>query len=54
MATFAELILGRGPGGHAAQMPMPAPRPAQRRSRAKATVKARNGSSPDDPDLDED
>ena len=49
MATFAELILGRGPGGHPAQMPMPAPRPAQRRSRAKASVKARNGNTPDDP-----
>ena len=53
MATFAELILGRGQGGHASQMPMPAPRPAQRRSRAKATVKARNGNSPDDPDEDD-
>jgi chromosome segregation ATPase len=49
MATFAELILGRGPGGHAPQMPMPAPRPAQRRSRAKASVKTRNGTTPDDP-----
>jgi tetrahydromethanopterin S-methyltransferase subunit B len=53
MATFAELILGRGPGAHAPQMPMPAPRPAQRRSRAKASVKARNGSTPDDPDEDD-
>jgi chromosome segregation ATPase len=54
MATFAELILGRGPGGHAAQMPMPAPRPAQRRTRAKAAVKARNGSTPDDHSDDDD
>jgi chromosome segregation ATPase len=53
MATFAELILGRGQGGHGAQMPMPAPRPAQRRTRTKAPVKGRNGSTPDDPD-DED
>ncbi|WP_037065416.1 PA containing protein [Pseudonocardia acaciae] len=54
MATFAELILGRGPGGHPPQMPMPAPRPAQRRSRAKASVKARNGTTPDDPSDDGD
>lgn len=54
MATFAELILGRGPGGHAPQMPMPAPRPAQRRSRAKASIKARNGITPDDPADDSD
>jgi chromosome segregation ATPase len=54
MATFAELILGRGPGGHPAQMPMPAPRPAQRRGRAKASTKARNGNSPDERDPDED
>ncbi|MGQ0480659.1 MAG: PA containing protein [Pseudonocardia sp.] len=49
MATFAEIILGRGPGTGAAQMPMPAPRPAQRRTRAKAATKARNGAVPDDP-----
>jgi len=49
MATFAEIILGRGPGSHAAQMPMPAPRPAQRRGRAKASVKRRNGTTPDEP-----
>jgi len=54
MATFAELILGRGPGGHAAQMPMPAPRPAQRRGRAKAAVKGRNGTTPDEPSDDTD
>jgi tetrahydromethanopterin S-methyltransferase subunit G len=54
MATFAELILGRGPGGgHQAQMPMPAPRPGQRRTRAKASVKARNGNTPDDSDDDD-
>ncbi|MBB6378849.1 chromosome segregation ATPase [Pseudonocardia eucalypti] len=52
MATFAELILGRGPGGHPGQMPMPAPRPAQRRSRAKTSVKARNGTTPDTDDED--
>jgi hypothetical protein len=49
MATFAEIILGRGPGAHAAQMPMPAPRPAQRRGRAKAAIKGRNGTTPDEP-----
>src|SRR5882757_5741961 len=48
MATFAEIILGRGPGAHASQMPMPAPRPAQRRGRAKAAIKARNGTTPDE------
>jgi chromosome segregation ATPase len=53
MATFAELILGRGPSVH--QMPPPPPRPAQRRSRAKVTIKSPNGSSvadtvTDDPD----
>ncbi|MEK6442609.1 PA containing protein [Pseudonocardia sp. T1-2H] len=43
MATFAELILGRGTG---AQAPPPPPRPAQRRaSRARATVKSPNGHS---------
>ena len=52
MATFAEIILGRGPGAHVAQMPMPAPRPAQRRGRAKAAIKARNGTSPDEPSED--
>lgn len=53
MATFAELILGRG---GAVASPPPAPRPAQRRSR-KVAVKSLNGSSgdtvADDPD-DED
>ena len=44
MATFAELILGRGP---AAQSPPPPPRPAQRRAR-KITVKSPNGASIDD------
>ncbi|MBV9314591.1 MAG: PA containing protein [Pseudonocardia sp.] len=48
MATFAEIILGRGPGQHMAQMPMPAPRPAQRRIRAKTSAKPRNGATPDD------
>jgi chromosome segregation ATPase len=51
MATFAELILGRGPAG---QSPPPPPRPAQRRAR-KITVKSPNGASivdtvSDDPD----
>jgi chromosome segregation ATPase len=51
MATFAELILGRGP---AVQSPPPPPRPAQRRAR-KITVKSPNGASivdtvADDPD----
>ncbi|SDE92194.1 hypothetical protein SAMN05216377_102472 [Pseudonocardia oroxyli] len=55
MATFAELILGRGNGGGAATPPPP-PRPAQRRStRSRAAVKASsNGHSTttvdDDPD----
>ncbi|OLT11748.1 PA containing protein [Pseudonocardia sp. CNS-139] len=53
MATFAELILGRGPSTH--QMPPPPPRPTQRRSRQKVTVKSPNGASvadtvTDDPD----
>ena len=53
MATFAELILGRGPSVH--QMPPPPPRPTQRRSRAKVAVKSPNGASiadtvTDDPD----
>ncbi len=53
MATFAELILGRGTQVSA---PPPPPRPTQRRSR-KATVKSNNGSSSvdtitDDPDDD--
>ncbi len=51
MATFAELILGRGPQ---VQSPPPPPRPAARRSR-KVTVKSSNGASAadtvtDDPD----
>ena len=56
MATFAELILGRGPGAHSAQMPMPTPRPARRTggTRAKAAVKGRNGSTPDEPTDDPD
>jgi chromosome segregation ATPase len=52
MATFAELILGRGPSSM--QAPPPPPRPAQRRSR-KVAVKSPNGASAhdtvtDDPD----
>jgi chromosome segregation ATPase len=52
MATFAELILGRGHGMQAP--PPPPPRPAQRRGR-KVTVKSPNGASAadtvtDDPD----
>ncbi|GEL16179.1 hypothetical protein [Pseudonocardia asaccharolytica] len=52
MATFAELILGRGTG---VQAPPPPPRPTQRRaSRAKATAKSPNGvpadTVADDPD----
>jgi chromosome segregation ATPase len=51
MATFAELILGRGA---AVQSPPPPPRPTQRRAR-KVTVKSPNGASvsdtvTDDPD----
>ena len=51
MATFAELILGRG---GPVQAPPPPPRPAARRSR-KVTVKSSNGASAadtvtDDPD----
>ena len=53
MATFAELILGRGAQ---VQAPPPPPRPAARRSR-KVTVKSSNGASAadtvtDDPDDD--
>ncbi|OZM77638.1 PA containing protein [Pseudonocardia sp. MH-G8] len=53
MATFAELILGRGPSTH--QMPPPPPRQTPRRSRSKVTVKSPNGASShdtvtDDPD----
>jgi chromosome segregation ATPase len=53
MATFAEIILGRGTQ---AQSPPPPPRPAARRSR-KVTVKSSNGASAadtvsDDPDDD--
>jgi chromosome segregation ATPase len=53
MATFAELILGRGPSVH--QMPPPPPRQTPRRNRSKVTVKSPNGASAhdtvtDDPD----
>lgn len=52
MATFAELILGRGA---AVQSPPPPPRPAQRRTSRKVVVKSPNGASVgdivnDDPD----
>jgi hypothetical protein len=52
MATFAELILGRG---GSVQSPPPPPRPAQRRGRTKVAVKSPNGASAtdtvtDDPD----
>ncbi|WP_246632209.1 PA containing protein [Pseudonocardia nigra] len=52
MATFAELILGRGPS---VQSPPPPPRPTQRRGRSKVSVKSPNGHSAsdtvtDDPD----
>ncbi len=52
MATFAELILGRGA---AVQSPPPPPRPAVRRGRSKVSVKSSNGASAsdtvtDDPD----
>jgi ABC-type transporter Mla subunit MlaD len=46
MATFAELILGRGPSVH--QMPPPPPRQTPRRSRSKVTVKSANGASAHD------
>jgi hypothetical protein len=55
MATFAELIMGRGAQYQQPQSPPP-PRPAQRRStRSKSAVKSsQNGSSvdvvTDDPD----
>ncbi|ANY07509.1 hypothetical protein [Pseudonocardia sp. HH130630-07] len=54
MATFAELIMGRG-GQYAQQAPPPPPRPAQRRGRQKVAVKSQNGASAadlvgDDPD----
>jgi chromosome segregation ATPase len=47
MATFAELILGRGAP---VAPPMPPPRPAQRRGRSKAAVKANNGVTRDEDD----
>ncbi len=57
MATFAELILGRGAA--AVQQPvLPPPRPAQRRGRSKPAVKTLNGRASaasddsDDADLD--
>jgi ABC-type transporter Mla subunit MlaD len=55
MATFAELILGRGNGGVAAAPPPP-PRPAQRRTtRSRAAVKSSaNGHSPSDSSDDSD
>jgi len=54
MATFAELILGRGAQ---VQAPPPPPRPAARRGRTKVAVKSSNGQSAsdtvtDDPDED--
>ncbi|GAA5112577.1 PA containing protein [Pseudonocardia adelaidensis] len=54
MATFAELILGRGPSVH--QMPPPPPRQTPRRNRSKVAVKSPNGASAhdtvtDDPDV---
>lgn len=55
MATFAELIMGRGGNQYAQPTPPPPPRPAQRRSRQKVAVKSQNGASAadivgDDPD----
>jgi chromosome segregation ATPase len=52
MATFAELILGRGAQ---VQAPPPPPRPAARRGRSKVAVRSSNGQSAgdtvtDDPD----
>jgi chromosome segregation ATPase len=52
MATFAELILGRG---GSVQSPPPPPRPTQRRGRSKLAVKSPNGATArdtvtDDPD----
>jgi len=52
MATFAELILGRGA---AVSSPPPPPRPAQRRTRSKVPARSPNGASAadlvtDDPD----
>jgi chromosome segregation ATPase len=52
MATFAELILGRG---GSVQSPPPPPRPTMRRGRSKVAVKSPNGASAadtvtDDPD----
>ncbi|MGH3585589.1 MAG: PA containing protein [Pseudonocardia sp.] len=54
MATFAELILGRGPSMQ--QMPPPPPRQTPRRGRSKVAVKSPNGASAhdtvtDDPDV---
>jgi len=39
MATFAELILGRGPSSHVTQM-MPTPRPGARRPRTRSQAKS--------------
>ena len=57
MATFAELIMGRGAQYQQPQQPPPPPRPAQRRSnRSKAATKSSQNGSPavdvvtDDPD----
>ncbi len=57
MATFAEIILGRGAAVmHPMQPMLPPPRPAQRRGRSKPAVKALNGRSAanedDEADLD--
>ncbi len=52
MATFAELIMGRGAQYQQQPSPPPPPRPAQRRSnRSKATVKSQNGASASDVDV---
>jgi chromosome segregation ATPase len=52
MATFAELILGRGA---AVQQPPPPPRPTQRRTpRSKVTVKSANGASAADTEISDD
>lgn len=50
MATFAELILGRGAQ---VQSPPPPPRPAVRRGRSKVAVKSSNGQAQGDTVLDD-
>jgi hypothetical protein len=51
MATFAELILGRGAS---VQQPPPPPRPTQRRTPRSKNVKSPNGASAEQTELVDD